>query len=213
MIGLTAMAFLGVIFSIYVNPRGANKELGKQEVIKIYNQALPQTFVNETDEYGQLVVDTTPEGARVQIDPPDEEAEEQPLIIPINTSPFKMERIPAGEHVVSIYREGYELYVEKFNIERNKQTVLDIKLIPATIDVNLGYSRENWIKMLPILMNEYYIEYDPQREVIKATLNTRVVNQFNNIDQRSEYLKELVREKLKVYGVDINKENIEWIIN
>lgn len=105
---------------------------------RIYREAAPQPFPSPAaTQSSTLIVTSNPDGVRVMIDPPEEEASGTSTEIPVNITPFKITTIPVGEHTLTAFKKGYNLYSTKFTISADKVTRLDIDLKP--LEDKVGY--------------------------------------------------------------------------
>lgn len=94
-----------------------------------YQEAFPQGYRNEgNNKFGSLIVDSTPQGARVMIDAKEEEIPTKQTSLPINTTPFKVSQIPVGKHVLEVFKQGYNLTTMIVIIESNKISQVNIEL-------------------------------------------------------------------------------------
>lgn len=180
-----------------------------------YSIAPPQDYVSTSTGMGLLVVTSAPEGARVVIDPPEEEASESSKNSITNTTPFRVNSIPTGEHLLTAFVKDYELYTETFTVEEGKVTRLNIKMkkilsladfTPGTV----GY-RNFWISKLP-LENQYYrVEHIKESDSLKVTITPPPAVQTTK-EAQVEFLQNKVETDLQNLGAEIEKEKIEWII-
>ena len=93
--------------------------------------AKPQTFSEEQiNAAGILIVTSVPEGVRVVLDTPDGETSQNTSFLPINTTPFRIEKIPPGEYGFFAAKEGYEIKEGVISITSGTITTLTISLVP-----------------------------------------------------------------------------------
>ena len=71
---------------------------------------------------------------------PDSEEAEVPsdgTALPVNITPFKTSNIPTGKHSLILFKRGYNLASEQFEIRPNQITRLNVNLTPQ--ESNVGY--------------------------------------------------------------------------
>lgn len=95
-----------------------------------YPEAPPQQYRSEDKGTGSLVITSEPEGARILVDSSEEEVPIDGVVNPINTTPFKVSSIPAGEHYVFAGKPGYNFTETSFSIEEGQLTRVHIQLTP-----------------------------------------------------------------------------------
>lgn len=84
-------------------------------------------------------------------------------------------------------------------------TILPVHELPADLDT------KPWTLELPLYNPNYYVEYDAASNTIRAYISTAYSRTVPREDQ-AEFIKQRVQERLKGLGVNLSKENIEWII-
>lgn len=170
-----------------------------------YPESVPQNFKSINNQRGVLIVDSNPEGARVTLDPSEEEVSETEILI--NITPFKVSKIPVGKHTISLFKEGFALETQEFQIESDKTTRLNIQLQPIE-----GVQKDkSWITKLPIQSKYYFVEYDNKRNIILAIINLHLEGQVEQ-EKEIDLLKDEVLDKLTIRGVDLTTEKVEWVI-
>lgn len=103
-----------------------------------YPEASPQRFFTDnTNRAGILIVTSNPSGARVMIDSEEAEVSSTGTVLPVNITPFKASNIPTGKHNLTLFKKGYNLAAEQFEIKPNEITRLDTTLTPQ--ESNIGY--------------------------------------------------------------------------
>lgn len=108
---------------------------------KAYPEISAQPFNNDAKpEKGMLVVTSEPEGARIRIDNPDEEApDKEGIDLPIHITPFKSTDIPVGKHTLTIGKAGYNLESRMFEIKEGTVTRIHLILRPLSDEEGFSY--------------------------------------------------------------------------
>lgn len=116
--------------SSIVTPPPQNTQLNEQE--KQYREAEPQEFKSygTTIQYGTLVITSNPDEVRIRIDLEGHEASQDSVVVPRNTTPFKVSRIPVGTHTLFAAKPGYEIIETTVTIEPGVVTRLNLTLNP-----------------------------------------------------------------------------------
>jgi hypothetical protein len=103
---------------------------------KAYPQATPQPFRHQEEkDVGTLVVTSNIPDVTVLLEAEEHPSPEDPIPRgqkwPHNTTPFRVERIPVGEHVLfAIKPPSYDMATIVFEIMKDKVTRVHIELIP-----------------------------------------------------------------------------------
>lgn len=101
-----------------------------------FPEATPQPFRHqEENATGTLIVTSDPDGATVILDAESHPGPEDPIspdgIWPQNKTPFIVEKMPIGEHVLRAFKlPDYDMDLETFSIKENEVTRVHIELIP-----------------------------------------------------------------------------------
>lgn len=96
-----------------------------------------QPELQDQNQGATLTVLSEPSGARVIIDPPEEEVATETAVLAINTTPFKISNIRSGRHIIQSFLEGYVLSSEVIEVNPGISNTVTIKLIP--VDERVGY--------------------------------------------------------------------------
>ena len=103
-----------------------------------YKEAYPQQFSTlENDQNGSLIIDSLPQGVRVLIDSPEQEATQDGVLNPVNITPFKISKIPVGDHNLSAFLKGFNLTDQPFIIKQGQVTRIMLQLTPQ--EKKVGY--------------------------------------------------------------------------
>lgn len=101
-----------------------------------FPEATPQPFRHQEESAtGTLIVTSNPEDAIVFLDIEDHPDSEDPIPPeqewPQNTTPFKVENMPVGEHVLKAFKiPTHDMDLETFIIRENEITRVHIELVP-----------------------------------------------------------------------------------
>lgn len=203
-----------VVLSIIFIPRNIQPTQNTlSDTEKQYRNNLPQVFPSGPGGFGTLVVNSNPSEARVIIDgAEDEGGNTSPTVLPINQTSFKVSTIPEGKHTLFVSKKGYEFQELSFEIKTNQITRLDLQLSPmATLPLASTVPLDEWKKKLPITTPEYVLEYDNQKNVVKATLKISDSN-AEGLQQKAQLLYGQLNDKLRELGADVDQVKIEFKI-
>lgn len=156
---LLAVGFLAIIViplflsrnnpSEFPQPSPANTK-----ILPNFPPAQPQEFNNgQNSNQGGLSVDSNTPGVKATID--EKEVQSSEFFAPENITPFVIDKIPEGKHILRASKLGFldqTLFVE---IKNNQVSQVNITLDPDP-DFN---ALQEAIKEMPISADEFYIEY------------------------------------------------------
>jgi len=134
------------------------KEITK-EINVLPDNTITKNFVLQQGD-GSIEIKSKPQNARVIFDKTD-----------IGKTPVKLNKVPAGTHLISISMEGYKTYVQKVNVESGETTRINI-LLESLEYVDAKFSKLT-IKTLPpdafIYIDEKFIGKSPLLEITIET--------------------------------------------
>lgn len=214
-IGLLVVAIVVLLAILQLNQspqKALNSQLKNEELD--YPVAPPQDYKNPSIKIGGAVITSNPTGARVMIDPAEEEVSVGSNNSLVNVTPFRVNAIPEGTHVITAFLNGYELYEGSLEVKAGEVVRFEIVLIETvTIDdftPGTKEYRDFWIKQLPLENQNYKVEYIKETDSLKATLTPPPAVQVSRAEQ-IRFLQNRVRFDLQNLGVDVDKEKIEWV--
>lgn len=119
-----------------------------------FPQAQPQEFNQQNSLYrGGLTVNANIEAVKVTIDA--QEVKSPEFFAPDNATPFILERIPAGQHVLRASKLGFLNQTLSVEVKPDQVTQVNIEMKP---DPDFD-ALEEATKQMPVSTDEYYIEY------------------------------------------------------
>lgn len=122
--------------------------------LAVYPSAQPQQFSkSEIQKFGGLIVTSNVPTAEVTID--EKEVKDAEFYAPKNYTSFAINRIPVGRHVLRVNKIGYLNTTLEVEIQADQvnQVNIELKVNPEIQAINEA------IKEMPVLTDEYYIEY------------------------------------------------------
>lgn len=122
--------------------------------LSIYPTSQPQQFNRpEPEKFGSLVVNSNVAATEVTID--EKEVKDPEFYAPKNYTPFAINNIPAGKHILRANKIGYLSVTLEVQVEAGeaKEVKIDLKVNPEVKAINEA------VKEMPVSTDEYYIEY------------------------------------------------------
>lgn len=119
-----------------------------------FPQAQPQEFdLQSSLNQGSLAVNAKTEGVKVTIDA--QEVKSPEFFAPDNITPFIVERIPVGRHVLRASKLGFLSQTFPVDVKPDQVTQVNIEMKP---DPDFD-ALEEAASQMPISTDEYFIEY------------------------------------------------------
>lgn len=134
---ITLVIIVSILFFAIFRQSDPATELSPAE--QAYPQATPQPFRHQEEEdTGTLVVTSNVDGATVLLDAEEHPSPEDPIKRgqrwPQNTTPFTVEGIPVGEHVLIARKPPfYDFASVSFEIKKDQVTRVHVELIPLRL--------------------------------------------------------------------------------
>jgi len=139
-IGLTLIGILGLLIYFFQNnsfrlsgsqPQSTNKEKVSENLKKVPT-ALPQEFLNTSQETGTLVVSSQLQDVRIRVGITESESSptNKGASFPRQTPPFQLEYIPVGNYIIQAAKPGYIFKQVQVKIVKDTVTSVNINLEP-----------------------------------------------------------------------------------
>lgn len=169
----------------------------------------PNPLTSNSNQVGQLVISTIPDGVRATIDPPSDEAPANSIQTVVYTTPVTIPNIQVGSHKLSLFKDGFTEEIIPFTIENGKLTRIEYTLKPLPNQPEAIV--KGWVNKLPLKNEYYYIDYDPDKAMLRALIYP--ISPYKDVrDAQIALLKQRVLEDLANNEINTTEDKIEWIV-